>query len=438
MENLNKNNNIIAELRNVFHHFPQPLGQSLKVVENFNLQVKTGEVLSLLGPSGSGKSTILRILAGLIKPTEGEVLSYGQPLSEINPQASIVFQKFALFPWLTVQENIAVGFEGKNIDPVTQKEITSKVIDKIGLDGFEEAYPRELSGGMKQRVGIARALVSDTELLCLDEPFSELDLLTAIHLRDEVLNLWLAHEKNPKSIFLVTHNIEEVVYLANRIVILTPLPARIHTIIENNIPYPRDYRSGVFMEMVEKIQDIVTSVVIPEKPAVEVKAELLKVPFRVDVIPRAEVTEIIGLLEALNDNQGRLDIFDFAGEVGKDFGRIALLVKAAELLDFIDSLKHEIIFTDLGKKFVSSNINERKIILNKQLQNLGLIKIFIEMLKKRPEMKLPREVIIDELILLLPTENPDRIFRTLVSWGRYAELFGYNPKEKIIYLDKIF
>lgn len=431
-ENSNKNNNIIAELRNISHYFPQPLGRSLKVVENFNLQVKTGEILALLGPSGSGKSTILRILAGLIKPTEGEVLSFGQILSEINPQVSIVFQKFALFPWLTVQENIAIGFEGKNIAEEIQKEIISKVIDKIGLDGFEEAYPRELSGGMKQRVGIARALVSDTELLCLDEPFSELDILTAIHLRDEVLNLWLAHEKNPKSIFLVTHNIEETVYLANRIVILTSYPARIHTIVENNIPYPRDCRSGVFMEMVEKIQDIITSVVIPEKPAVEVK-----VPFRVDVIPRAEVTEIIGLLEALNDNQGRLDIFDFAGEVGKDFGRIALLVKAAELLDFIDSLKHEIIFTDLGKKFVSSNINERKIILNKQLQNFGLAKIVIEMLKKSPEMKLPREVIVDELILLLPTENPDRIFRTLISWGRYAELFGYNAKEKIIYLDKI-
>lgn len=431
----NSNNNIIAELKNISHYFPQPSGRSFKVVENFNLPVKTGEVLSLLGPSGSGKSTILRILAGLIKPSEGEVLSYGQTLTGVNPRASIVFQKFALFPWLTVQENIAVGFEGKNIDLDMQKEMISKVIDKIGLDGFEEAYPRELSGGMKQRVGIARALVSDTELLCLDEPFSELDLLTAIHLRDEVLNLWLAHEKNPKSIFLVSHNIEEVVYLANRIVILTPAPARIHTIIENNIPYPRDYRSGLFMEMVEKIQDIITSVVIPEKPAVEVKAELLKLPFRVDAVPRAEVTEIIGLLEALNDNQGRLDIFDFAGEVGKDFGRIALIVKAAELLDFIDSMKHEIIFTDLGKKFVGSDINERKIILNKQLQNLGLAKIIIDMLKKSKEMKLPREVIIDELILLLPTENPDRIFRTLISWGRYAELFGYNAKEKIVYLD---
>jgi len=431
-----ENNNIIAELRNVAHYFPQPLGQSLKVVENFNLQVKIGEILALLGPSGSGKSTILRILAGLIKPTEGEVLSYGQLLNGINPQVSIVFQKFALFPWLTVQENIAVGFENKNIDSVTQREIIGKVIDRIGLDGFEEAYPRELSGGMKQRVGIARALVSDTELLCLDEPFSELDLLTALHLRDEVLNLWLAHEKNPKSIFLVTHSIEETVYLANRIVILTPLPARIHTIVENNIPYPRDCRSAVFMEMVEKIQDIITSVVIPEKPT-EAKAELLKLPFRVDVLPRAEVTEIIGLLEALNDNQGRLDIFDFASEVGKDFGSIALIVKAAELLDFIDSLRHEIIFTDLGKKFMNSNINERKIVLNKQLQNLGLVKIVIEMLQKSLEKKLSREVIIDELILLLPNENPERIFRTLISWGRYAELFGYNAKEKILYLDKI-
>lgn len=433
----NSNNNTIVELRRVSHSFSQPSGNPLKVVESIDLQIKSGEILGLLGPSGSGKSTILRILVGLIKPTEGEVFCYGQKLNGINPWTSIVFQKFALFPWLNVQENIAVGFEGKNIDPGLQKEMTAKVIDKIGLDGFEEAYPRELSGGMKQRVGIARALVSDTELLCLDEPFSELDVLTAIHLRDEVLNLWLSHEKNPKAIFLVTHNIQETVYLANRIVILKPCPARIDTIIENNIPYPRDYKSAIFAEMVDKIQDIVTNVVIPEKVAMGAKAELLKAPLRIDAVPRAEITEIIGLLEALNDNKGRLDMFDFAGEVGKDFGRIALIVKAAELLDFADSLKHDIIFTELGKKFIAGDINERKTILNKQMQNLGLVKIIVDMLTKSGEKKLEREMIIDELALLLPTENPDRIFRTLVSWGRYAELLGYNAREKTVYLDKV-
>ncbi|MBU2472241.1 MAG: ATP-binding cassette domain-containing protein, partial [Bacteroidetes bacterium] len=253
-----------------------------------------------------GKSTLMRVLTGLIKPTHGEVFVHGEALKGIHPSAAIVFQNFALYPWLTVSENIAMGLESAKVEPDLIKEKVGKVIDIVGLEGFEDVYPKELSGGMKQRVGIARALAVQPELLCMDEPFSGLDVLTAENLRSEVLNLWLDHKVDIKTIFFVTHNISEAVFLANRIVVLSANPGKLRVVINNDIPFPRDYRSSEFLSMVDRIHEIITSAILPDEV---ITPEMEKMTQRVEALPNATVGEIVGLLEILDDHKGQIDIF---------------------------------------------------------------------------------------------------------------------------------
>ena len=238
---MSNTNDIICEMRSVNKTFHLPGGKDLKVLDNISLDVRRDDITALLGPSGCGKSTIVRILAGLIDPTTGEVLVHGQALHGLNPAISMVFQSFALYPWLTVAENVSMGLNGRVGEPAKQKELVSRAIDRVGLEGFEEAYPKELSGGMKQRVGIARALVAQPELLCMDEPFSGLDVLTAENLRVELVNLWQDAKTDPNSVLIVTHNINEAVFLASRIVVLGANPGQIRKILDNPLPYPRDY-----------------------------------------------------------------------------------------------------------------------------------------------------------------------------------------------------
>ena len=238
---------IIGELRHVSKSYTTDGGREYKVLDQIDLAVKEGELLALLGQSGSGKSTILRCLTGLLKPTAGRVLCYGKPLDGIiNPHASIVFQTFALYPWLTVEQNVAVGLMAKRLSRSEKQVAIDKVIELIGLSHYHRSYPRELSGGMRQRVGLARALVSEPKMLCLDEAFSALDVLTAETLRHEIIALWKKQVANLKSIFMVTHNIEEAVEMATRICILFPRPGRLGLVLENKLPYPRDVKSPEF------------------------------------------------------------------------------------------------------------------------------------------------------------------------------------------------
>src|SRR5882724_10934127 len=257
---------IICEMRNVSKTFHLPGDKELKVLDNISLDVRRNDITALLGPSGCGKSTIIRILAGLIDPTTGDVLVHGQPLHGLNPAISMVFQSFALYPWLTVAENVSMGLNGRVGEPGKQKELVSRAIDRVGLEGFEEAYPKELSGGMKQRVGIARALVAQPELLCMDEPFSGLDVLTAENLRVELVNLWQDAKADPNSVLIVTHNINEAVFMASRIVVLAANPGQIRTILDNPLPYPRDYHDPAFVAMADRIHDILTTALIPDEP----------------------------------------------------------------------------------------------------------------------------------------------------------------------------
>src|SRR5947209_5180919 len=281
----------LCELRHVNHDFPQPNGQMRRVLDDINLAVRPNEMIALIGPSGCGKSTVMRILAGLIAPTSGRVFDHDKPLTGINPNVAIVFQSFALLPWLTVADNVRVVLRSAGRAETDIPPVVDRVLTLVGLAGFAEAYPRELSGGMKQRVGIARALAVDAEVLFMDEPFSQVDALTAESLRAEVTDIFQAHGHQLKSILMVSHDIKEVAFLADRIVVLSANPGRIRTVIDNPLPRPRDYRSPQFLALVDRLHEIITGAELPDAPPAPAAA-----PPVIEALPRAIPTEIVGLL----------------------------------------------------------------------------------------------------------------------------------------------
>ncbi len=420
-----KNNSLLCELKDIHHRFVLPNGNQVTVLTDVNLSVFREEVVALLGPSGCGKSTLLRILAGLIRPTTGQVLYHGMPLKGVNPGISIVFQSFALYPWMTVLENVEIVLKAKGTPRDDVKRLSDKSIRLVGLAGYEEAYPRELSGGMKQRVGIARALVVEPEILCMDEPFSQVDALTAETLRTEVLDIWSCAERNPTTVFMVSHDIKEVVSMADRIVIMGNNPGSIRSILQNTLSRPRNSRTLEFLSLVDRIHHIITSAIIPDE---EIPITAAKVPSEVllEPLPEVSVNEIIGLLEFLDVHQGEEDIFHLAIEIHKEFGHLINITKAAELLDFVDTPKQKILLTELGKRFVESDTAERKRLWKEQLQKLTIYRRIMNMLKKAPQGRLERGYVEEELVLHLPQEDPLKIFNILTSWARYGELFAYS------------
>src|SRR3990172_1913424 len=247
------NNNVILEVNKIFKSYPMSGGRKLSVLEDINFQIREGEIVSILGPTGAGKSSLIRILAGLAKPSEGEVLYHGVPLEKTSPNIAMVFQSFAIFPWLTVVENVEIGLKAKGAPNDTAREKAIRVIDMVGLDGFEEAYPRELSGGMRQRVGLARALAVEPEILFMDEPFSALDVLTADNLRGELMELWLRKAIPTQAILMVTHNIEEAVLMADRIVVMDKDPGRVVTELNVTLHHPRHRKDSAFQHMADKV-----------------------------------------------------------------------------------------------------------------------------------------------------------------------------------------
>src|ERR1700694_4716905 len=259
----------LIELRHVSKSYVGADGGSpVTVLDDISLEIREGEMLALLGQSGSGKSTILRLMAGLTEPTQGAVLSHGAPLAGVNRGLAIVFQSFALYPWLTVQENVQVGLIQRRLSAREAQEEIDRALELIGLSGYENAYPKQLSGGMRQRVGFARALVAQPEVLCMDEPFSALDVLTAENLRTQVVDLWRGSgHAGLRSIFLVTHNIAEAVFIATRIVIISSHPGRVRNVIVNPLPYPRDVNSRQFVALVDQVHAAITALVLPDEPA---------------------------------------------------------------------------------------------------------------------------------------------------------------------------
>jgi NitT/TauT family transport system ATP-binding protein len=425
----------LIALERVSHKFRLDKKQELQVLKNINISVNEGEIVAFLGPSGCGKTTTLKIMAGLLTPTEGRVLVKGKKLEGIHPKLSMVFQSFALLPWFNVEQNIALGLKSLKLSSRQEKIRTNEGIDLVGLGGFEEAYPRELSGGMRQRVGIARALALRPEVLCLDEPFSSVDVLTAENLRAEVVDIWKEKSKAVKSVVLVTHNISEAVTMAQRIYVFGADPGHIRTVLHNPLSYPRDPKAGKFQELVDVIHAVITEALIPEESD---KSHVLQPPWYqgLENLPPVGPSEIIGLLEVLDNVGGKIDIFKLATETTSEFGHCLAVTKTAELLDFVDTPKQNVIFTELGKKFVKADTTDRKEMFSTQVKSLRIFQMVLTWLEESPEKEIIRDEVVTRLQSFFPNEKIDKLFDTLVAFGRYAEILSYSAKLSMLSFPK--
>ncbi|SFM63515.1 nitrate/sulfonate/bicarbonate ABC transporter ATP-binding protein [Variovorax sp. OV329] len=427
----------IAELKAVSKSYRTAGGHELKVLDDIDLSVHEGELLALLGQSGSGKSTILRCLTGLVEPTAGRVLASGKPLAGVNSDASIVFQTFALYPWLTVAQNVAVGLMSRRMSRAERDSAVERAIDLIGLGNYHAAYPRELSGGMRQRVGMARALVSQPRLLCLDEAFSALDVLTAENLRQELIALWRSREHELSSIFMVTHNIEEAVEMATRVVVLFPHPGRLGLVLEIPLPYPRDTKSSEFQRLVGIIHECITTMTLPDLPPEPPPAAgqpISRAHTRMESIPYVPVAQILGLMKILHDSPELSNIYEISDEIGTDFGETISIVKAADILDLVDTPKHDVLLTELGRRFVVADREGQRQIFAQQVDKLRLFHIILALLAEHEEVEAER--IVKDIATALPYDNPDRTFETMIAWGRYAGLMDLNPKTQMVFVPR--
>ncbi|KAJ8902599.1 hypothetical protein NDN08_007000 [Rhodosorus marinus] len=429
---------------------------STVVISDLDLDLVEGEIVCLLGPSGSGKSTILRIIAGLAKPTSGRVLYRGRAFEGVNPGTAIVFQTFALYPWLTVLENVGLGIQAGP----SRRSIALKAIDTIGLDGYIDAYPRELSGGMRQRVGFARALAVQPEVLCMDEPFSALDVLTAENLRSELLRLWQGGEIPTRSIFVVTHGIEEAVSIADRVIVLQRDPGRVQAILPIAIPHPRDKRSPEFQTLVDRVYTVISR---PEEDADELlqtsdaSSEMSQVPLTVmdtkisvdsdaqsqtetkrkPMLPAVRIGSVAGLLNFIDEDG--TDIYRLGQSLQLDVDEIYPIIEAADLIGLVDVQEGDVLVNDRGAEFVKSSINQRKALVRESVlkeEGSWLIPQIYHLLgQSRRSNRIPQELIFDMVLLkhFTPQEARKQL-EIAIEWGRYAELFTYDALSGELFL----
>lgn len=420
---------VIIETIGIKKSFMVGKTREITVLQDINLKIYSDEFVSILGQSGAGKSTLLRIIAGLIEPTEGQVLYKGIPLKEANAKIAVVFQSFALFPWFTVLENVKVGLVGIGLTEEEINEKAIKAIDLVGLDGFEDAYPRELSGGMRQRVGIARAIAVEPELLLMDEPFSSLDVLTADNLRGDIIDLWKKGKMPAKAIVLVTHNIEEAVSMSSRAVILTHNPGKIKADIPVELPYPRNKNSRDFKFLLDKIYTVLI------KPPEEIP--LLLAAGRYQFLPHAKVGAIAGLIELVHNKGGRVDIYALSSELSMEVDDIFPLIEASVILDFGEIREGDFILTEKGKKWAEADTLEKKEIFKESaLQNVQLIKQIMQVLLTISKHRVSDEFFIDILKNHFTPEESWNQLETAIDWGRYAELFAYDYDAGELYLEE--
>ncbi len=429
---MNAGNSTLLELQGVSQAYGRA-ERRFTAVEKVNLTLKEGEFVALLGPSGCGKSTLLRIIAGLQPPSSGRVLYRGQPLKGVNPHATIVFQTFALFPWLTVQENVEVALKARGLPPSLRGPRAVDLLDRVGLDGFEAAYPRELSGGMRQKVGFARAMAVEPELLCLDEPFSALDVLSAESLRGELLELWTGGSIPTQAILMVTHSIEEAVFMADRIVVMDKAPGRVIGEIQVEMPHPRPRQSSPFLATVDRVYGLLAGQT--ESESVELGTAPGE-PGRTRALPTASISDLAGLLEHVAEMPGtRADIYRLAAELGTDTDHLLRMIEAAELLGFATVAQGDFTLTPLGETFAEASILGRKAIFAARLRRVPLFRWLLALLRAAHEQRLDREVIHTALELEFPPDVAAEQVDIAVDWGRYAELLAYDDTEEVFYLE---
>jgi NitT/TauT family transport system ATP-binding protein len=417
----------IIRARAVEKFYLQPDGNRIEVIAPVDLDVEPGQIITLLGPSGCGKSTLLRILTGLSQPSSGEVLWHGKPITSQNAGVAIVFQSFALFPWLTVLDNVEAPLEARGVAAVERHKRALRILDTVGLDGFESAYPKELSGGMKQRVGFARAMVVEPEVLFMDEPFSALDVLTAENLRNELLELWLSKKMPTSAIFIVTHNIEEAVLLADRVIVLGRNPARVRADFPVDLTHPRDRKSQRFVELVDYIYKIMTqpelAVAAPGAAASAQKPARQKY----QMIPHARVGGIAGLLELLHDRGGKEDLYRLADDLSMDAEDLLPIVEASVMLGFATLKEGDVEITPEGIHFAEADILPRKILFRQAaLKHIVILQQIDSVLHAKNDHSISQEFFYDILDEHFSQDEVERQFETAMNWGRYAEIFDFD------------
>lgn len=407
--------------------------QDLLVLDDINFKLREGEIVALLGKSGSGKSTLLRIIAGLIAPSSGHVSYRGQPVTQPVRGIAMVFQSFALMPWLTVLENVELGLEAQGVGREERRQRAIEAIDIIGLDGFESAFPKELSGGMRQRVGFARALVINPDVLLMDEPFSALDVLTAENLKSDLLELWQEKKTNTNGILLVTHNIEEAAMMADRIVILGSDPGTIRADLAVTLAQPRDTESPEFRDLVDRIYTLMISSGLQEKTRHAARERQISLGYR---LPDVDPSEISGLIETMTSFENQIDLPDLADELAMNVDDLFPILEMLEVLGFAEILEGDVHLKELGKQFSEADLQERKQLFAKQLlEKIPLARYIRRILDEKVGHRVSEERFLTKLEDYLSEEEAERVLRTMIDWGRYAEIFAYDFKTGFLSLE---
>ena len=424
----------LLDVRDLRRSFPKPGGDELLVLDGVDLSLREGEIVGLLGRSGSGKSTLLRLIAGLAKPQGGTLTYLGHTIDGPASGIAMVFQSFALFPWLTVLENVQLGLEALSLP---EKEIRTRAlaaIDLIGLDGYESAYPRELSGGMRQRVGFARAMVVHPNVLLMDEPFSALDVLPAENLRTDFIELWSQGKLPIKGVILVTHNIEEAVQMCDRVLLFSTSPGRVVTEIKIDTPRPRERTSAAFEDYVDRIYVEMTARRVERQPRPERQAGA-----GLDMtLTHVSSSTISGLIEAVAaaPYNGKADLPDIASDLQLEVDELFPVTEALQLLRLGDVEGGDIKLTHMGRRFAEADTNERKEIFSRALMaNVPLAVHIRHVLDERAHHTAPRRRFIDELEDHMTEEAAQKTLRAVISWARFAELFSYDKESETFSLE---
>ena len=408
----------------------------LVVLDDVNLTLREGEIVALLGRSGSGKSTLLRIVSGLLTPTAGQVSWRGKVVSGPTDGIAMVFQSFALFPWLTVQENVELGLEARGVPKVEREKRADDALDLIGLGGFSSAYPKELSGGMRQRVGLARALVVHPDLLLMDEPFSALDVLTAETLRTDLIELWSEGKLPVKSVLMVTHNIEEAVLMCDRILVFSSNPGRVASELTVPFPHPRNRLDPAFRQMVDDIYALMT-----RRAPAEPKAAAAPPPHPLSlVLERVGINLMAGLMEALaaEPYNGRADLPALAETLHYEVDELLPLGETLQLFRFAVLEEGDIMLTDAGRAFTQADVDGRRLLFAEALRaHVPLANMIRQVLDERWNHRASAVRFRDELEDHMSADYAEDTLRAVIGWGRYAELFSYDEEAEQFNLDDL-
>jgi NitT/TauT family transport system ATP-binding protein len=427
---------VLLDVQKVCQAFRKPDGDELVVLDGVDMTLRTGEIVGLLGRSGSGKSTLLRVIAGLSTPTDGAVSYLGHNVSGPAEGIAMVFQGFALFPWLTVLENVQIGLEALGLPPAEIRQRSLAAIDLIGLDGFESAYPRELSGGMRQRVGFARALVVHPNILMMDEPFSALDVLTAETLRNDFLDLWGAGQLPIKGVILVTHNIEEAVLMCDRLLLFRAQPGRIVSEIPIDLPKPRNTTDPRFRALIDRVYAEMTA-----RPGTDARAGArvnYAAPGIGTMLTHVSSNLLSGLVEAVSNApyNGHADLPAIAADLGMDADELLPVAETLQTLRFADLAGGDIRLTDAGGQFAKDDTDARKRLFSQHLLSyVPLVAHVRRVLDERASHSAPKRRFFDELEDYMTEEAAEETLRTVISWGRYAELFAYDDQSQSFSLE---